>query len=53
MTQAHALLFWFRTSFKSEDRLLRRMDDIRGYRLDWSSPSVSAFSMRKVASAAG
>lgn len=49
MTAVHSLLFWFRGSVSLEDRMLQRMEGIRGCRLDWSDPTVSVFARRKAA----
>jgi hypothetical protein len=49
MATVHSLLFLLRASLRLEDRLLQRMEVIRGCRLDWSDPTVSVFSRRRVA----
>jgi hypothetical protein len=47
MTAVYSLLSWFRETGATEDRLLQRMDVIRGHRIDWSDPTVSVFARRK------
>ncbi len=43
MTKVDAVLSWLRASFIPEDLLLRRIDVIRGHRLDGSRPTVAVF----------
>lgn len=47
MSPVAMFLFWLRTSFGSEDPVFRRMDMIRGARLDRVNPAVKVFSGTK------
>lgn len=47
MSAVNVLLFWLRAPSNIEAMRLRRLDGIRGHRLDWSSPTVPVFSGRK------
>ena len=53
MNPVALFLYWLRTSFGGEDLVLRRMDMIRGARLDKVKPSVRVFSGPKGPSLSG